>query len=75
MLLATYFADTALLDCGLVRENPSRVVACCIYAVQKIFKGANAHNKGVFWNSTLSKHTTYRESDLSAMADDLVIFI
>lgn len=33
MLLATYFADTALLDCGLVRENPSRVAACCIYAV------------------------------------------
>lgn len=39
VLLAQYFADTALLDCSLVREKPSRVAACCIYASQTIFKG------------------------------------
>lgn len=33
ILLATYMADTALLDCGLVKECPSKVAACCIYAV------------------------------------------
>lgn len=33
VLLATYLADTALLDCSLVRERPSKVAATCIYIV------------------------------------------
>jgi len=37
--LANYLSDTAMLDCSLVRECPSKVAACCIYAVQTIFKG------------------------------------
>jgi|688.fasta_scaffold1811978_1 hypothetical protein len=74
LLLATYLSDTALLDCSLVKENPSKVAACCIYAVQSIFKGSTSQ-KGILWNSTLSKHTTYRESDLSQMSNDLVIFV
>lgn len=39
MLLASYLADTSLLDCGLVRELPSRVAASCIYATQMLCKG------------------------------------
>lgn len=75
MLLAGYLADTALLDCSLVKECPSKVAACCVYAVQGIYKGGASTQKGVLWNSTLSKHTTYRESDLSKMSQDLVEFV
>jgi hypothetical protein len=64
MLLAAYLSDTALLDCSLVKQCPSKVAACCVYAVQAIFKGSSAMN-GERWNSTLSKHTSYRESELS----------
>ena len=59
-LMATYFADTALLDAGLVVEPPSRIAAACIYAVHMLFK----EKRTALWNSTLSKHTTYRESDI-----------
>lgn len=58
MLLANYFADTALLDCSLVRECPAKVAACCIYAVQILTKG-----KGV-WSTTLVKNTGIRESEI-----------
>ena len=67
LLLAQYFSDTALLDCSLVKEKPSRVAACCIYAAQKIFKGTTTQ-KGILWNTMLSKHSSYRESDISGMA-------
>ena len=72
--LAHYFADTALLDCSLVKEKPSKVAACCVYAAQKIFKGTSTQ-KGILWNTMLSKHSTYRESDISAMAQDLLVFV
>jgi len=75
VLLAQYFAETTLLDCSLMQENPSRVAACCIYAVQSIYKADKASRKGALWNSTLSKHTSYRESELSQMAQDLVVFV
>ena len=73
-MLANYFADSTLLDCSLVREKPSKVAACCIYAAQIIFKGPTMQ-KGLLWNSMLSKHTTYRESDLNGMAYELITFV
>lgn len=82
VLLATYLADTSLLDCSLVKEHPSKVAACCIYAVQSIYKAARAGNsssgaltKTALWNSTLCKHSTYRESELSLMSKELVVFV
>jgi len=33
VMLATYIAETALLDCSLAKELPSKVAACCIYSV------------------------------------------
>lgn len=71
MFLAQYLADSALLDCSLVKETPSKVAACCIYAALSVFKGPSA----IIWNSTLSKHSTYRESDLKGMAQDLLHFV
>jgi len=58
LLLANYLADTALLDCSLVRERPSRVAACCVYAVQILTKG-----KGV-WSTTMVKSSGIREADI-----------
>lgn len=29
--LAQYITDSSLLDCGLIRERPSRVAACSLY--------------------------------------------
>ena len=40
MMLACYLSDTALLDCSLMRQCPSKVAACCIYAVQYLMKGS-----------------------------------
>lgn len=74
LLLAQYFADTALLDCSLVREKPSRVAACCVYAAQRVFKGPSSQ-KGVLWNAMLSKHSSYRESEVAGMASDLLVFV
>jgi len=70
-LLANYLADTSLLDCSLVLECPSKVAACCVFAVLRLCKGA----KVSLWNSVLSKHSTYRESDLAKMSHDLVEFV
>jgi len=42
VLLARYYADTALLDPYFVSERPSKIAAICVYAAQKIFKGAAA---------------------------------
>jgi hypothetical protein len=64
VLLAQYFADTALLDCRLVSEKPSRVASCCVYASMKIFKGTSKP----IWNTILSKHTSYKELEVSGMA-------
>jgi len=77
-MLATYIAETALLDCSLAKELPSKVAACCIYSVQSVYKSARATSaqpKGALWNSTLSKHSTYRESDLNQMACQLIKFV
>jgi hypothetical protein len=71
MLLAQYFADTSLLDCCLVGEKPSRVAACCVYASMKICKGTSKP----LWKSTLSKHTTYKECEVSGMASGLLVFV
>ena len=71
LLLAQYLSDTALLDCSLVKYLPSKIAAACIYASQSIFKGP----KGMLWNSMLSKHTGYRESDIKGMAQDLISFV
>ena len=71
MLLAQYFTDTSLLDCRLVKERPSRVAAVSLYASMTIFKG---EDKGI-WNSTLTKHTGYRESDVKLMSKDLLQFV
>lgn len=49
------------------------MAACCIYAAQKIFKGPSP--KGVLWNTMLAKHSSYRESDISQMSQDLLIFV
>ena len=71
LLLAQYFTDTSLLDCRLVKERPSRVAAVSLYASMTIFKG---EDKGI-WNSTLTKHTSYRESDVKLMSKDLLQFV
>ena len=68
ILLAQYFTDTALLDCRLVKEKPSRVAAVSLYASLSVFKGEEAD----LWNSTLTKHTSYRESDVKLMSKDLL---
>ena len=72
-------SDTALLDCKLVTEPPSRIAACCVYSVQAITKGFSlgqeAPTKGMLWNSMLAKHTTYREADIAQMSHDLVQFV
>lgn len=73
-MLACYLAETALLDCSLVQMCPSKIAACSVYAVLAMSKSEKS-NKHIIWNSTLSKHTTYRESDLSQMACDLAIFV
>jgi len=39
-----------------------------------VFKGPTVQ-RGVLWNTMLSKHSTYRESDVSGMAQDLIIFV
>jgi transcription initiation factor TFIIIB Brf1 subunit/transcription initiation factor TFIIB len=71
-MMACYLAETALLDCSLVQERPSKIAACCVYAAIAV---CNTEKKPVIWTSTLSKHSTYRASDLSQMANDLVIFV
>lgn len=70
-MLAQYIADTTLLDCSLAKEKPSKVASLAIYAAQSVFKGP----KGMLWNSMLTKHTSYRESDLKGMASDLLHFV
>lgn len=35
--LAWYLSDTSMLDCSLVKELPSRVAACCVYAVMQVY--------------------------------------
>jgi len=71
LLLAQYLTDTALLDCSLVKERPSKVAAVSVYAALTVFKG----NSGPIWNSMLTKHTSYRESDVKGMAADLISFV
>ena len=68
LFLAQYFTDTALLDCSLVKERPSKVAAVCIYASLRIFKG----DQSPIWNSLMTKHTGYRETDLNVMSVDLI---
>lgn len=69
-MLAQYLTDTALLDCSLVKERPSKVAAVSVYAALTVFKG-----QGQIWNSMLTKHTSYRESELKGMAADLISFV
>ena len=69
ILLAQYLTDTALLDCSLVKERPSRVAAVSVYAALSVFKSSN------IWNSMLTKHTGYREADVKSMAADLISFV
>jgi hypothetical protein len=38
-MLAQYLIDTALLDCSLVKERPSKVAAVSVFAAQSVFKG------------------------------------
>jgi hypothetical protein len=71
LLLAQYLTDTALLDCSLVKEKPSKVAAVSIYAALSVFKGKSTP----LWNSMLTKHTTYRESEVKIMAADLIQFV
>jgi hypothetical protein len=71
VLLAQYFADTALLDCCLVSEKPSRVAACCVYASLKICKGTSKP----LWNKILAKNTSYKEAQVSGMAENLLDFV
>lgn len=63
MYLANYLSDTTLLDCSLVEELPSKIAACCVYGALKFIK-LGSNQKGSIWNSILSKHTTYKESDI-----------
>lgn len=63
--------DTALLDCSLVKEKPSKVAAVSVYAALSVFKGGS----GPIWNSMLAKHTSYREADVKGMATDLISFV
>ena len=69
ILLAQYLTDTALLDCSLVKERPSKVAAVSVYAAMSVFKSNN------IWNSMLAKHTSYREADVKSMASDLISFV
>jgi len=72
VLLARYYADTALLDHYFVSERPSKIAAICVYAAQKIFKGAVAQGRpSALWNSTLAKHSGYAESEIREIASDL----
>jgi hypothetical protein len=63
--------DTALLDCSLVKDRPSKIAAVSVYAAQSVFKGQS----GSIWNSMLAKHTGYRESEVKGMAADLISFV
>jgi hypothetical protein len=55
-------SDTTLLDCSLARENPSKVAACCIYAVLSIMSGKVEGS--ITWSNTLAKHSTYTDLEL-----------
>jgi hypothetical protein len=68
LFLAQYFTDTALLDCSLVKDKPSKVAAVSIYAALRIFKG----DESPIWNSLMVKYTGYRENDLKGMSADLI---
>jgi hypothetical protein len=68
VLLARYYADTALLDHYFVSERPSKMAAICIYAAQKVFKGGDSKHKASLWNSMLAKHSGYAESDIKDLA-------
>lgn len=71
-MLARYYSDTALLDHYFVSERPSKIAAICIYAAQRIFKGAvTQERKAALWNSMLSKHSGYAEKDIKDLAADL----
>lgn len=55
----------------MVKERPSKVAAVSVYAALTVFKGSGTP----VWNAMLTKHTTYRESELKGMAADLVSFV
>ena len=76
ILVAQYLTDTALLDCKLVRERPSRVAAVSVYAALSLFRGSSdQRSQEPLWSSALTKATGYKESDVSQMSQDLLYFV
>ena len=73
-MLASYFIDTSLLDCTLMKEKPSKVAAMAVYAAQRVTKGTSSGNGGV-WNATLTKNTGYKEDEIKLLAAELVEFV
>jgi len=69
--LAQYFTDSALLDCTLMKEKPSKIAAISLYAALKISKGSSQS----IWNATLTKNTGYKEDELRDLASDMIAFI
>ena len=68
MLLATYFADTALLDCGLVRENPSRVAAFLFApAFNSMFTAASCPSNEATWRAVAPAWMAYGERERVVM--------
>lgn len=68
-MLAQYFCDTSLLDCTLMKENPSKVAAIAVYAALKVTKS------GHFWSANLSKNAGYKEEDIRVMAQELITYV
>jgi hypothetical protein len=68
LMLAQYFCDTALLDCTLMKEKPSKLASIAVYAAQRVIKGSGT----AIWNATLTKNTGYKEEQVKGMAIDLL---
>ena len=64
-----YLCDVSLLDCGFVKERPSRIAAMAIYATQYVFKGPKQNG---LWNSILTKNSGYKEAHIKERALELL---
>ena len=71
-MLAQYLCDNCLLDCTLMKEQPSKLAAVCLYAAMRLSKG---NQNGAIWNATLTKNSGFREEDVRGMAIDPIKFV
>lgn len=66
---ARYLIEISLLNESLLEKSASNIAASALYLSLKIFK------KKECWNSTLTQHSKYRETDIRPCAKDLCLYL